>query len=256
MSARNIAAGNGTLAGSPVTLTGPLGAKAWVVFNDDVAQTYDFTVGGGTIKVKPGECIAVPVERDTASINGTGDYRFVAFDDASAMATFLRQIGVNSAQLLDGSVTTAKLAASAVTNAKIGDDEIAPAKLDGVAAAGSLALQHAFTAELEVADGATADLGTITMPRKCKLVAISGQKTGAAGDAGDALQVRTAAAGGGDIAAVASLQLADEASFHVHGDPTHAIFAAGAVAHFSRVNGGGGAANTECKVIFHFVACD
>ena len=109
--ARNFKANNGTLAGVAVALAGPKGTQAWVIFNDDPANTYDFALNGQTVKVKPGEAIAVPVQGDAATLNGTGAYRWLAFDDAAVYSEFARSVATPTGALADDSVTKAKIAA-------------------------------------------------------------------------------------------------------------------------------------------------
>ena len=111
--ARNFQAGNGTLAGSPVALVGPSGCKVWAIFNDHASNVYDFAALGETVKVNAGECVVLPVETNSATIDGTGAYRFIAFDDAGAATAYLRSIAaVLTANIADASVTSAKLAAA------------------------------------------------------------------------------------------------------------------------------------------------
>lgn len=109
--ARNYKANSGTLVGAPVALAGPKGTQAWVIFNDDPANTYDFALNGQTVKVKPGEAIAVPVQGDAATLNGTGAYRWMAFDDAAVYREFARSVATPTGALADDSVTKAKVAA-------------------------------------------------------------------------------------------------------------------------------------------------
>lgn len=88
---RNFKSFAGTLAGIPVDLVGPSGTQAWVVFNDDAANAYTFTVGGQDVIVRAGEAIPLPFARDDATIDGTGDYRVLAVEDAAALPFIVRQ---------------------------------------------------------------------------------------------------------------------------------------------------------------------
>lgn len=275
--ARNLRAFSGTLAGAPVALTGPAGTEGWVVFNDDAAQVYDFDVLGQTIKINPGEVLALPIGSSTATIDGTGAYRAIALDDADAIAGFGRQVAGNgTAAILDNAVTAAKLAAAVagagltggggsalavqVDNAtveinadtvRVKDGGIGAAKLDGVAALGTLGARVAIAEVASVADGATGDVGSFVVPPKAFVGRMMAVKNGGAGAAGDAIELRTAAAGAGNV--IASITLDGMTAGQVAiglGDATHGQLAAGATVYLRRVEGAGdGGAYVELLIV-------
>ena len=127
--ARNYKSNNGVLVGAPVALAGPRGTQAWVILNDDPANTYDFALNGQTTKVKPGEAIGVPVQGDAATLNGTGAYRFMAFDDAGMFDAFMRDAATPTGALVDDSVTAVKIAAGAVGTSEVEDNSLTASDL-------------------------------------------------------------------------------------------------------------------------------
>ena len=135
---RNFKAFSGTLAGVAIALTGVAGTQAWAIFNDDAANTYTFGLRGQSLSVLPGECVVVPVEGDSATLDGTGDYRAIAFDNVEVVPYALR---ARNDSVVPASVGTAAIAALAVTEAKIADAAVTdakrkPAKATALAAAG------------------------------------------------------------------------------------------------------------------------
>ena len=135
---RNFKAFSGTLAGVAIALTGVAGTQVWAIFNDDAANTYTFGLRGQSLSVLPGECVVVPVEGDSATLDGTGDYRAIAFDNVEVVPYALR---ARNDSVVPASVGTAAIAALAVTEAKIADAAVTdakrkPAKATALAAAG------------------------------------------------------------------------------------------------------------------------
>lgn len=123
---RNFKVFSGTLAGIAVALAGVSGTQAWAIFNDDAANTYTFALRGQSLSVLPGECVVVPVEGDSATLDGTGDYRAIAFDNVEVVPYALR---ARNDSVVPSSVGTAAIAALAVTETKLGSAAVTEAKI-------------------------------------------------------------------------------------------------------------------------------
>lgn len=159
---RNFKAFSGTLAGVAIALTGVAGTQAWAIFNDDAANTYTFSLRGQSLSVLPGECVVVPVEGDSATLDGTGDYRAIAFDNVEVVPYALRARGdsvvpssVGTAAIAALAVTEAKIAAGAVTETKIGSAAVTEAKIADAAVTDSKRKPAKATALAAAGDAVT-----------------------------------------------------------------------------------------------------
>lgn len=197
---------------------------------------------------------AVWCQQGTA--NGNKEFRLTTTGlvgaDSIGYVTLTSSISAGSitaTELAAGAVTTTKILNSNVTNAKLADGSVSASKLAGEAAAGTPAARVLFGEVVEVADGATGDVASFTVPVKCELFSVFGMKTGAAGSAGDELDVRTAAAGSGSSALTAVLDLGVAVRSPLL-DFNRTAFAAGATVYVHRTAAGGG--NTAATVQLTF----
>lgn len=107
--------------------------------------------------------------------------------------------------------------------------------------------------EVNVADGATGDVGTWTAPFDCRIVGVAALKTGGNGAAGDLFEIEDAAGGAGNNIATTSLNDTDT-SFITGStiiDDARTDIASGTTIHFRRV--ASGAANNACRAYVSFI---
>lgn len=170
-------------------------------------------------------------------------------DDATGATSF-------PAQQMTNEQATLAFAADAIPGSKVNlSNDIVPSDLDasGTAAAGSLAV--GFKGFIIVPDGANADIVAFDCPVKAKIDFIRGTKTGGAGGVGDAIQVRTAAAGGGSLIGSLDLNTVADKAPVVAADLDDSVntIAAGGQVFVRRI---AGAADGSAEVVIEFTPVD
>jgi hypothetical protein len=197
---------------------------------------------------------AVWCQQGTA--NGNKEFRLTTTGlvgtDAIVYVTLTSSISAGSitaTELASDSVVTAKILNANVTNAKLAAGAVSVSKLAGEAGAGTPTARAMFGEFIDVPDGATGTVTSVTVPVNCVLGSVIGVKTDDTGATLDSLQIRTATGGGGS--AVSTFALDSLTSGSPLLDFPMAAFAANAVVYIHRVADGAG--NNAAKVQLIFV---
>tara|TARA_R100000808_G_scaffold2287_1_gene9348 strand:+ start:1269 stop:1547 length:279 start_codon:yes stop_codon:yes gene_type:complete len=91
MENRNLTAFDGTLAGSPVTLSAHFGrASEWAITNLDASNNYTVTVQGtgAADVVTPRQTVTIRVVSDSITIDGAGDYQVLCAEKPGSIQVY------------------------------------------------------------------------------------------------------------------------------------------------------------------------
>lgn len=159
------------------------------------------------------------------------------------------------AQQMDAAQAALAFAADAIPGDKVDlSNDLAASDVAGVSIPTTVGFQTIpIVLEVNVANGASADVGTWTAPFDCRIVGVAALKTDGNGGAGDLFEIEDAAGGAGNNIATTSLNDTDT-SFITGStiiDDARTDIASGTTIHFRRV--AGGATNNACRAYVSFI---
>jgi hypothetical protein len=84
MKNRNVFTSNGTVAGSPVTVTANFEPGEWQITNRSVGRML-WSFGDGDIAIPAGQGLRVQVTKRACTVDGTGDYEIEAVEASGSL---------------------------------------------------------------------------------------------------------------------------------------------------------------------------